>query len=107
MAEAKRQALVAFDALVETWGDKAVECLTKDRDALLALYDFPGRTLEASAHDVIESSFPTVRHPSPTRRPPRKAAAASMAKPAAESHPWSKVRRRNRGRRSQPQAAAA
>jgi hypothetical protein len=39
MAETKKDALVAFDALVETWGvkyDKAVECLIKDRDALLA-----------------------------------------------------------------------
>jgi hypothetical protein len=44
MAETKNDALVAFDAFVETWGvkyDKAVECLIKDRDALLAFYDFP------------------------------------------------------------------
>jgi putative transposase len=44
MAETKRDALVAFDAFVETWGvkyDKAVECLIKDRDALLTFYDFP------------------------------------------------------------------
>jgi putative transposase len=44
MAETKKDALVAFDAFVETWGikyDKAVECLTKDRDALLAFYDLP------------------------------------------------------------------
>jgi transposase-like protein len=40
----KKDALAAFDAFVETWGlkyDKAVECLIKDRDALLAFYDFP------------------------------------------------------------------
>ena len=44
MAETKKDALVAFDAFVETWRvkyDKAVECLIKDRDALLAFYDFP------------------------------------------------------------------
>src|SRR5437588_10035862 len=44
MAETKKDALAAFDAFVETWGvkyDKAVECLIKDRDALLASYDFP------------------------------------------------------------------
>src|SRR5437899_2771415 len=29
----------------------AVECLTKDREALLALLRLPGRALEASAHD--------------------------------------------------------
>jgi putative transposase len=44
MAETKNEALAAFDAFVETWGvkyDKAVECLIKDRDALLTFYDFP------------------------------------------------------------------
>jgi putative transposase len=44
MAETNNDALVAFDAFVETWGvkyNKAVECLIKDRDALLAFYDFP------------------------------------------------------------------
>ena len=44
MAETKKDALAAFDVFVETWGvkyDKAVECLVKDRDALLAFYDFP------------------------------------------------------------------
>ena len=44
MAETKKHALAAFDAFVETWAvkyDKAVESLTKDRDALLAFYDFP------------------------------------------------------------------
>ena len=44
MAETKKEALAAFDAFVETWGvkyDKAVECLMKEREALLAFYDFP------------------------------------------------------------------
>jgi putative transposase len=39
MAETTKDALVAFDVFVEIWGlkyDKAIECLTKDRDALLA-----------------------------------------------------------------------
>ena len=39
MAETKKDALAAFDAFAEAWGvkyDKAVECLIKDRDALLA-----------------------------------------------------------------------
>jgi putative transposase len=42
MAEAKKDALVAFDAFVEFYAikyEKAVECLTKNREALLALYD--------------------------------------------------------------------
>jgi putative transposase len=44
MAETKKDAPAAFDAFIETWGvkyDKAVECLVKDREALLAFYDFP------------------------------------------------------------------
>ena len=44
MAGTKKDALVAFDAFVEIYDikyEKAVECLTKDRDALLAFYDFP------------------------------------------------------------------
>jgi len=38
MAETKNDALMAFDAFVETWSikyDRAVDCLIKDRDALL------------------------------------------------------------------------
>ena len=53
MAETKKDALVAFDAFVEIYAikyEKAVECLTKDRDALLATLRLPGRALEASAH---------------------------------------------------------
>ena len=47
MAETKKEALIAFDAFVETYRvkyDKAVACLAKDRDALLAFYDFPPST---------------------------------------------------------------
>ena len=66
MAETKRDALVAFDAFLETWGvkyDKAVACLTKDRDALLAFYDFPAEHWKhLRTTNPIESSFATVRH---------------------------------------------
>jgi putative transposase len=66
MAETKKDALVGFDAFVETWGtkyDKAVECLTRDRDALLAFYDFPAEHWKhLRTTNVIESSFATVRH---------------------------------------------
>jgi len=66
MAETKKDALAAFDAFVETWGakyDKAVECLIKDRDALLAFYDFPAEHWKhLRTTNVIESSFATVRH---------------------------------------------
>jgi putative transposase len=66
MAETKKDALEAFDAFIETWGikyDKAVECLIKDRDALLAFYDFPAEHWKhLRTTNVIESSFATVRH---------------------------------------------
>jgi len=51
MAETKNDALMAFDAFVETWGikyDKAVDCLIKDRDALLQRVPFiVGHSLNA------------------------------------------------------------
>jgi transposase-like protein len=65
MAETKKDALGAFDAFIETWGvkyDKAVECLIKDRDALLASYDFPAEHWKhLRTSNVIESAFATVR----------------------------------------------
>src|SRR5436309_1556552 len=66
MAETKKEALVAFDAFIETWGvkyAKAVDCLTKDRDALLAFYDFPAEHWKhLRTTNPIESTFATVRH---------------------------------------------
>jgi putative transposase len=66
MAETKKDALAAFDAFVETWGvkyNKAVECLIKDREALLAFYDFPAEHWKhLRTTTVIESSFATIRH---------------------------------------------
>jgi len=66
MAETKEDALAAFDTFVEIWGvkyDKAVECLIKDRDALLAFYDFPAEHWKhLRTTNVIESSFATIRH---------------------------------------------
>jgi len=44
MAETKNDALVALDLFVDTYGakyEKALDCLTRDRDVLLAFYDFP------------------------------------------------------------------
>jgi putative transposase len=66
MAETKKDALVAYDAFVDTWGikyNKAAECLIKDRDVLLAFYDFPAEHWKhLRTTNVIESSFATVRH---------------------------------------------
>ena len=44
MAETRTDAAAAFDGFIESYGvkyEKAVECLSKDREPLLAFYDFP------------------------------------------------------------------
>ncbi len=57
---------VAIDVFAEKYGakhGKAVECLTKDREALLALYDFPAKHWDhLRTTNPIESVFATVRH---------------------------------------------
>lgn len=66
MAETKVAAQKAFDEFVTTYSakyPKATECLAKDRDALLAFYDFPAEHwIHIRTTNVIESSFATVRH---------------------------------------------
>jgi transposase-like protein len=65
MAETKAEAEKAFDAFVEAYGSKypkAVECLTKDREELLAFYDFPAEHWKhIRTTNPIESTFATVR----------------------------------------------
>ena len=66
MAETKKDAITAFEAFVETYEvkyDKATGCLIKDRDALLAFYDFPAEHWKhLRTTNPIESTFATVRH---------------------------------------------
>jgi len=66
MAETKTDADVAFDAFIESYQvkyDKAAECLDKDREALLAFYDFPAEHWKhLRTTNPIESTFATVRH---------------------------------------------
>src|SRR5437588_5817616 len=66
MAETRKDAEIAFDTFAEIYGtkyDKAVECLTKDRDVLLAFYDFPAEHWKhLRTTNPIESTFATVRH---------------------------------------------
>jgi transposase-like protein len=66
MAETRNGAEAAFDTFSETYGrkyEKAVECLTKDRDTLLAFYDFPAEHWKhLRTTNPIESAFATVRH---------------------------------------------
>ena len=66
MAETKKDAVKALEAFVETYQIKykrAADCLIKDRDALLAFYDFPAEHWKhLRTTNPIESTFATVRH---------------------------------------------
>jgi putative transposase len=66
MAETRTAAEAAFDGFIESYGvkyDKAVECLSKDREPLLAFYDFPAEHWKyLRTTNPIESTFATVRH---------------------------------------------
>ena len=66
LAPNRASAEVAIDIFAEKYGakyDKAVECLIKDREALLALYDFPAEHWDhLRTTNPIESVFATVRH---------------------------------------------
>jgi transposase-like protein len=124
MAAANKDAIAAFDAFIETWGvkyEKAVECLSKDRDALLAFYDFPAEHWKhLRTTNIIESSFATVRHRTvrskgclqqnrarhdlqARRGGPEELAPPQRPQPVAQTHPRGKVQRRNRG----PQIASS
>lgn len=65
MAETKADAQKAFERFIKTYDakyPKAVEGLSKDRDALLAFYDFPAEHwVHIRTTNPIESTFATVR----------------------------------------------
>jgi putative transposase len=65
MAETRVDAAKAFDAFLETYRAKypaACECLKKDRDVLLAFYDFPAEHwIHLRTTNPIESTFSTIR----------------------------------------------
>jgi len=65
-APTRAAAEAAIDVFVEKYGSKyarAAECLTKDRDALLAFYDFPAEHWDhLRTSNPVESVFATVRH---------------------------------------------
>ena len=65
MAETSKEAETAFDAFIAAYQpkyDRAAECLAKDRQALLAFYDFPAEHWKhLRTSNPIESTFATVR----------------------------------------------
>ena len=65
-AETRENAERAFDLFIQTYEakyPKAVLCLQKDREELLAFYDFPAQHWQSiRTTNPIESSFATIRH---------------------------------------------
>ena len=65
MAPTKKQAYKAFDIALSTYTakyPKAMECLEKDKDEMLAFYDFPASHWQhIRTSNPIESTFATVR----------------------------------------------
>ena len=96
--------------------DKAVECLTKDREALLTFFDFPADHWDhLRTSNPIESVFATVRHRTVRMKgalsqdtPPhgvqagdgrvRNLAPTERTKSVAQSHRRCKIQKRNRRR---------
>ena len=66
MAATRIEAMAAFDAFIAAYAlkyEKATECLEKDREALLAFYEFPAEHWKhLRTSNPIESTFATVRH---------------------------------------------
>ena len=66
MAETRARAERAFDNWIERYDEKypkATACLARDREELLAFYDFPGaHWTHLRTTNVIESAFATIRH---------------------------------------------
>jgi transposase-like protein len=66
MAETRADAVAAFNAFIVSYElkyEKAANCLAKDREALLAFYDFPAEHWKhLRTSNPIESTFATVRH---------------------------------------------
>ncbi|MEC4678986.1 MAG: IS256 family transposase [Nitrospirota bacterium] len=66
MSDTRKNAVYAFDLFVKTYEakyPKATHCLQKDREELLAFYDFPALHWQSiRTSNPIESTFGTIRH---------------------------------------------
>src|SRR3989339_1095591 len=66
MSATRNNAYKAFDLFIKTYESKypkAAECLEKDKEELLAFYDFPAEQwTHIRTTNPIESTFSTVRH---------------------------------------------
>ena len=99
MAEGRASADKAFDHFVQTYQakyPKAVGCLEKDREVLLAFYDFPAvHWQHIRTTNPIESGFATIRHRTDCAKGcvSRKTMLAMMYKLGMEAEKrWRKIR---------------
>ena len=129
MAETKVAAELAFDAFIESYAlkyEKAADCLSKDRDTLLAFYDFPAEHWNiygpptplkapsppcATARSDRRAACPTgprSRWSSNCWKPRRKAGAVSTVRnqPVAKARSWCDIQRRDRGHRQADRPSA-
>ena len=118
MAETSKDAEAAFDAFMAAYElkyDKAAECLAKDRQALLAFYDFPAehwKHLRTRTRSRAPSppcgtaqsdrrAASRIRRRSPwcsSRCGAEKLAQARWPQPVAQAHSRCQVHRRDRSR---------
>jgi putative transposase len=89
MASTRAEANKAFDLFIETYESKwpkATDCLKKDREALLAFYDFPAEHWQhLRTTNPIESTFATVKlRTYRTKGPGSRAAGLAMVFKLAE-----------------------
>ena len=103
-AETRAAALSAMDPFAEKYGakyDKAVACLTRYREALLAFFDFPVEHWDhLRTANPIESVFATVRHRTVrTKGALSQKTAKLMVSPSSAPPRWRGGRRRRKPRR--------
>ena len=99
MAETREEAYKAFDRTVKRFGDKytkAMDCLEKDKEQMLAFYDFPAvHWQHIRTSNPIESTFATVRlRTNKTRNAVSRATILSMVFKLTQSaeNRWRKLR---------------
>jgi len=99
MAETREDAYKAFDSTAKRFGDKysgAMKCLVKDKEQMLAFYDFPAiHWQHIRTSNPIESTFSTVRlRTAKTRNAVSRATILSMVFKLAQSAEkrWRKLR---------------
>lgn len=102
-AETKQNAIIAFEQFLEKYQVKysaACECLSKDRESLLAFYDFPAEHWgHLRTTNPIESTFATIRlrHRKTKGNGTRRASLAMMFKLAqSASKKWKRLRGREK-----------